>query len=66
LKVNKKAYSKKTSNGSTQIYWECECSCGNKIIVRGESLKTGNTKSCGCVKSFGEQKISEILRKNNI
>ena len=66
LKVNKKAYSKKTPNGSTQIYWECECSCGNKIIVRGESLKTGNTKSCGCVKSFGEQKISEILRKNNI
>lgn len=29
-------------------YWECLCDCGNKLIVNGNSLSTGNTKSCGC------------------
>jgi hypothetical protein len=31
--------------------WNCEClfdGCGNQLIVRSNSLKTGNTKSCGC------------------
>lgn len=27
----------------------CQCSCGNQITVRGYSLRSGNTTSCGCV-----------------
>ena len=53
-------------SGSTKIYWLCECDCGNTCIVEGNSLRTGNTKSCGCVKSFGEQKIAELLRQYGI
>ena len=30
-------------------YWICKCDCGNKKVVRGQHLKTGNTKSCGCL-----------------
>lgn len=30
--------------------WECICECGNFINVMQNSLKTGNTKSCGCLK----------------
>lgn len=31
------------------VQWYCDCDCGNKdILIRGDSLKTGNTKSCGC------------------
>jgi len=26
----------------------CKCDCGNEKVVRGHSLKTGNTTSCGC------------------
>ena len=29
-------------------YFNCECECGNKIVARGDQLKSGNTKSCGC------------------
>ena len=36
----------KTSSG--QYKYLCECECGNEVIVAGGSLKTGNTKSCGC------------------
>lgn len=27
--------------------WLCRCSCGVEKIVRGSSMKSGNTKSCG-------------------
>lgn len=30
-------------------YWLCECDCGNEHIVRSDSLKCGNVKSCGCL-----------------
>jgi len=33
-----------------KIYWFCECSCGTKLRVRGDGLKRGVTKSCGCIK----------------
>ena len=29
--------------------WLCKCDCGNKKIIRGDSLKQGLTKSCGCL-----------------
>jgi hypothetical protein len=33
-----------------QAQWFCHCSCGNKeIIVAGNSLSTGSTRSCGCL-----------------
>jgi hypothetical protein len=28
--------------------WLCHCDCGNEIITSARSLKSGNTKSCGC------------------
>lgn len=28
--------------------YKCKCECGNYVIVRGNSLSSGNTKSCGC------------------
>lgn len=30
--------------------WACECMCGNVTQVAGNSLRTGNTKSCGCTR----------------
>ena len=29
--------------------WICQCECGKKTIVAGYSLRSGNTKSCGCL-----------------
>lgn len=46
--------------------WKCKCDCGSIIYVRSADLRNGHTKSCGCIKSFGEQKISNILNANNI
>lgn len=29
--------------------WECRCSCGNIVLVTTNSLRSGKTKSCGCL-----------------
>ena len=30
-------------------FWECKCDCGNVITVAGSALRSGNTKSSGCL-----------------
>lgn len=39
-----------TSGGSKKQLWLCRCDCGTVKTVRGENLKNGSTKSCGCWK----------------
>lgn len=34
---------------SNYVYWHCKCECGNELDVTGVSLRSGNTKSCGCL-----------------
>ena len=33
--------------------WKCKCECGNIIEVDAASLKSGNTKACGCHQKDG-------------
>ena len=40
--------SQKSNKG--EIYWNCQCECGKQVIVIGKHLRSGNTKSCGCLK----------------
>lgn len=35
------------------IMWLCLCSCGEKILIRKDSLLSGYTKSCGCFQKEG-------------
>jgi len=29
--------------------WRCRCACGNETMVDGHKLRSGKTKSCGCL-----------------
>ena len=46
-----------------QFYWNCNCTkCGNKdVIVLSRYLLQGITKSCGCLRSWNEAKIKQML-----
>lgn len=47
-------------------YWTCKCECGTiKDVFRG-NLTQGNSKSCGCVSSWGEKQIIYWLNYYNI
>lgn len=59
---------KEERNGSNYSACWCKCSCGNSKLklVRSCNLENGNVKSCGCLKSHGEELINQILTNNNI
>lgn len=46
------------------VYWICQCVCGNFTCVNGTSLRSGNTKSCGCLSrenlEKGRHKFTDI------
>lgn len=46
-------------------HWLCKCDCGNEKIVRGQDLRYGNTKSCGCLVSYLETYLKSYFNKNN-
>jgi hypothetical protein len=37
-------------NNKGRVFWKCKCSCGADFVVAGYSLRSGNTRSCGCLK----------------
>ena len=53
-------------NGNTSPVYLCKCDCGNECNVTAISLRSGHTASCGCLKSRGENKISNILSNAKI
>lgn len=59
-------YPTEERDNNRNIIWHCRCDCGNECDVSSHSLKKGNTMSCGCLNSKGEQKIISILQLNNI
>ena len=45
-----------TKGGNRVSQWLCECSCQehNRIVTRGDNLRNGVTKSCGCYRKEEE------------
>lgn len=48
------------------VAWLCKCKCGNTKIVTSNNLMSGEVQSCGCLKSKGEEIVSQVLINNNI
>lgn len=38
-------------NKHNHTMWKCVCECGNTSVTEANSLRSGNTKSCGCLTS---------------
>ena len=58
-----------------KVLWNCLCDCGKQIQVVGGALKSGSTKSCGCITTaidltgqrFGNLvAIKDVGRKNSV
>ena len=66
--IVQKRSEKKGSDG--ELYWLCQCDCGNAVEVRGHSLRRkdeNRTVSCGCYhRSIGAINILTLLQENNI
>ena len=50
-----------TSGGNSIPHWVCQCDCGKIISVSTQSLKSGNTRSCGCLRVETGWQKTELL-----
>lgn len=63
LKFGRLTVEKETEKrDGTNVCWACKCECGNNTIVSTRSLRTGHTKSCGCLQ---RQTSSENITRVN-
>ena len=53
---------KRVENQGTKPQWLCRCFCGQEFVTRADALKSGHTKSCGCLQ---KKKASEAIIKWN-
>lgn len=42
-----------------KVIWICKCDCGSICNVSGPDMKSGNTKSCGCIRSERQTEIAK-------
>lgn len=58
LTVLNRAPNRVNKNHKSLVYWNCKCDCGNYKEIKGESLRNGSIRSCGCLNK-------EIVSNNN-
>lgn len=39
------------------MLWKCRCDCGTESLIAGNTLRTGKSKSCGCL---ARERVSEV------
>lgn len=47
-------------NKHNQSTWLCRCDCGREKVVQGLALKSGRTKSCGCLSA--EKRRAKLIK----
>ena len=43
-----------------RLFWNANCSCGGKTVVESSSLKSGHTRSCGCLC----REVNSVIHRN--
>lgn len=56
-KFGKLTVIKQYKNKEKGIRWICKCECGKRLVVYGNNLRNGATKSCGCTRR-GKRELS--------
>ena len=56
----------RAKNTETRAVWNCVCDCGNTLSVQGKKLRSGHTKSCGCIRKETTAKQGKINTKHGL
>ena len=68
LLVQSVEFKKEDDSGCNHYFWRCICDCGNETVVIGDSLRGGQTTSCGCLRaeksaSRSKEKMDDLRGK---
>ncbi len=50
---------------NNNLYWLFRCSCGNEKVIQVNHVKSGDTKSCGCLSREPRESIGKTFAKEN-
>ena len=66
-KFNKLTVIKKNNNNTKDgnALWECVCDCGKTVVVCGKEIRSGHTKSCGCLRKEQVRECHKTHGKSN-
>lgn len=45
------------------VYWFCICDCGCTTVANGNRMRSGRTKSCGCLKQEAQKNFGENTKE---
>lgn len=48
----------KTKEKGNKVYWKCICECGKETTTDSQSLRNGNTLSCGCLHKINTRAVN--------
>ncbi len=48
--------------GQKQAVWQCRCFCGNIVNITSQKVRSGHTKSCGCLR----QEAGKVFTKHGM
>ena len=57
---------KVASNKEFRAIWKCLCSCGSAVMVLGKHLRSGNTKSCGCLQGVTTSNLHRLQLEGKV
>ena len=63
LVVIKRVENKVSPSGKREAQWLCKCDCGGETVVTTNHLKSGETKSCGCLCTGGQKGLIDITNQ---
>lgn len=70
LTVIRRVEDRISKNGNRKVMWLCECSCEehNEVFADANSIRSGHTKSCGCLarELASRRLVGNQLGKSNI
>lgn len=62
--------SRESNDKSGQSRWLFRCSCGKERVIKSSNVRSGNTRSCGCMvnknKKLTHQLVQEKLKHNSV
>jgi hypothetical protein len=59
-------YSERANDKHNSYQWECQCDCGNIVIVISSYLTSGHKTSCGCLRWSGDSRRTHGLSGSKI
>ena len=56
---------RRVANRDKHVFWLCKCECGNELEIRGDQIRGGIAKSCGCYQKDVAAQYMAITGKLN-